>query len=124
MAGLGVGSTRKSGLSTVHLPSVILQGTPIIFVMVSLSDLLCGSNLLISRALNTPSTFPVRHSTLLFRIPSKIPNLYLGFFLCMGSVGFALPTPCHHVGQILVSVSWTGCLLHFPRTTAELVSRP
>ena len=53
----GIGSTRTSGLSTVHSPSVILQGTPITLMMASVSHLLCGSNLLISRTLNTPSAF-------------------------------------------------------------------
>ena len=52
----------------------------------SLSHLLCGSNLLISRALKTQSAFPMRHSALLLRMPSQIHNLYLGFVLFMGSV--------------------------------------
>ena len=85
-AGIGILSTRIPGQSTVHLSFVNLQSTPITFLMASLSHLLFGSNLLVSRTLNTPSAFPMKHSARLFRIPKQIPNLYLGFFLFMGSV--------------------------------------
>ena len=40
IGGIGIGSTRISGLSTLHLPSVILQSTPLLFLMASLSRLL------------------------------------------------------------------------------------
>ena len=75
--GIGIGSTQISGLSAVHLLLVILQRTPLALWTASLSHLLCGSNLLISRALNTPYEFPwnVSHCCLAFR--GKIPNLYL-----------------------------------------------
>ena len=72
--GIGMGSTQASGLSTVHLPPVILHGTPITLLTASVSHLLCGSNLMISRALKKPSAIPVKHSALLFRIPSQIPT--------------------------------------------------
>ena len=137
----GIGFTRIAGLSTVHLLSVILQGTPITLLTVSLSHLLCGSRLLISRALHTPAAAPKKHSALLFRIPSQIPKLYLVFILFTGLLRFALPTPSHHTGQTPVTVSchavsqmvfsrldlsdtWTGCNLQVPPTTAGLASRP
>ena len=47
--GIGIGSTRMSGLNTVHLSTVILPGTPTTFLMAPLSHLLHGSNLLIFR---------------------------------------------------------------------------
>ena len=47
-------STRISGLSTVHLPCVVLRGIPITPLMVSLCHLLYGSSLLISQTLDTP----------------------------------------------------------------------
>ena len=37
--GIGMGSTRTSGLSTVHFPSVILHGTPITLLTASVSHL-------------------------------------------------------------------------------------
>ena len=55
--------------------------TPFTMVTASLSHLLCGSNLLISRALNKPSELPVKHSTPLFLMPSQNPNLCLGLIL-------------------------------------------
>ena len=64
-------STRTSGLSTVHFPSVIFHGTPITLLTASVWHLSWGSNLRISRALNTPSAFPNKISALLFRIPSQ-----------------------------------------------------
>ena len=120
----------------VYPLSVILQSTPITSVTASVSHQLCGSNLLVSHALNTPSAFSMKHSALLFRIPIQIPNLYLGFLMFVKSVEIALPTLSHQVGQILVLASchavsrmassrhdpfdiWTGCILHVPPTTAE-----
>ena len=81
-----IGSTRTSGLSTVHLPSVILQDTPITLSMASMSHLLRGSDLRIPQVLNTPSAFPMKHSAPLLRIPSHIQYLYLVFILFIGSV--------------------------------------
>ena len=69
--GIGIGSTQNSGQSAVHPPSLILQGTTNTFLTASLSHLLCGSNLLISRALNTPSAFPMKRSAQLLRIQAK-----------------------------------------------------
>ena len=71
-------STRTYGLSTVHFPSVILHGTPVILLMVSLSHLSRGPHLRISLALNTPTAFPIKHSALLPRIPSQTPYLISG----------------------------------------------
>ena len=43
MAGIGIGSTRMSALCTVHVPSIILQSSPITFLKASLSHLFCDS---------------------------------------------------------------------------------
>ena len=64
----------------------ISKALPTTLLMASLPQLQYGSNLLISRALHTPSASAMKQSALLFRIPSQIPNLYLGFILFMGSV--------------------------------------
>ena len=69
-AGGGNGSICVTGLSTVHLPSTILHGTPIALLMASLSHLSCCSILLTSRALNTPSAVSTMHSALLFLTPN------------------------------------------------------
>ena len=53
---------------SVYCPSDVLTA--------SLSHLLCGSNRLISRALNSPSAFSMKHCALLFRIPSQIQHLW------------------------------------------------
>ena len=91
----------QKAMEALGSPFVILQSTPITFLMALLSYLQGGSNLLISRAINTPSAFPMKHSALLFRIPSQMPNFYLGFILFMGSV--------QTMGQILDS-----CVGFFP----------
>ena len=76
--GMVIGPTRTPGVFTVHLPSVILQGTPITLLMVSFSHLL--------RALHTPSAYPMKHSVLLFLVQSQIPNVYLGLSCSSESV--------------------------------------
>ena len=143
--GIGMGSTRISGLSTVQLPSVILQGTPIAFLTASLSHLLCGSNLLVSGALNTPSAVPMKHSALLFRhskpdfvlvlrihsvhgvhgdllcqhLPMK-RDKFSGWLLAMQSFEWLLP-----VKIFLTSGQDASCRFHqLPPTTADLASRP
>ena len=97
-AGIGIGSTRFAGLSTVFLPSVILRGTPMTHLMVFLSHLLCGSILLMSRALNTPTAVPKKHSVLLLLVPNKIPNSFMGFILLMGSVKICLDNTFSPIG--------------------------
>ena len=95
--GIGIGSTRTSGLSTVHVPSFHRQRTPFILLMVSLFHLLCGSNLLISRALNTPPAVPMIHSALLFFSPSHSS-------LCSWDLlRFASPTVSHQTRRTLVT---------------------
>ena len=87
-------ATEGVGRGPVELPLCPLstprlsfsKGTPITLMMVSVSHRLCGSNLLISRTLKTPSAFRMKHSALLFRIPSQIPYWYLGCILFIGSV--------------------------------------
>ena len=68
---------------SVYCPSsASLHGTPI---MPSILDCpICGSSLLISRALNTLAAAPLEHAALLFLTPSQIPNLYLELFLFIG----------------------------------------
>ena len=58
--------------------------------MASVSHLSRGANLRISRALNTPPAFPMKHSSMLFRIPSQTPYWYLGFILFIGPVVICL----------------------------------
>ena len=87
------------------LPSVVLQGTPITLLMTSLSHLLCGSNLLISHTLNTPSAFTMKLSTLSFRISSQLPNLYLGIHCAWDLRRLASPTLSHQMRLMFVSVS-------------------
>ena len=97
IGGGGNGLICIVGLSTVHLPSTILHGTPITLLMASLSHLSCCSNLLTSRALNSPSAVTTKHSALLFLSPSHTPNLYLGSILFNGSddIGLASTFSSH-----------------------------
>ena len=53
----------------VFCPSDVCQSPT--FLMAPLSHLLCGANLLISRALKTPSASPIEHSAMLFLFPSQ-----------------------------------------------------
>ena len=84
----------------VHLPSVILQGIlQSTFMTASLSHLLCGSNLRISRALNASSAFPVEIMHYSLRNPTQFPNLHSivtldwlpSHFVCVR----LLTTSCH-----------------------------
>ena len=102
--GIEIGSTRIAGLSTVHLPSVILQSASIAFLTASLSHVHCGSNLLISRALNTSCAFSMTHYALLFRMQCRSPNLHLGFILFMGSVENCFINTFSPTGQFIVTV--------------------
>ena len=104
-SGMGIGSTLTSGLSTVHVPSVNLHGTPITLLVVSLSHLLCGSNLLISRALNTPSASPIKRSAPVVFHSCLVPIFILDSCCSWVQLRFATPTLAHRTGQTLVTVS-------------------
>ena len=140
MTGWDLDLHERKGLYTGHMPSVKLQSIPITLLMASLSHLRCGTNLLISRALNTPSAFPIKHSALLFLIPSQVPNLYLGFILFMGYVEICFANTFSKNGTnscdgfLPCSLSnWrspvatlcgtkTRCCLRVPPSTARLAS--
>ena len=84
----------------------------------TLDGFLVPSALLISRALNTPSALPMKHSALLLRIPSQIPNLYLRFILFMGSVELCFANTCSPNGT-------NSCIGLFPVfRTASSRQRP
>ena len=124
--GMGIASTRTSGMFTVHKPSVNLH-TPITLLMAS--HLPCCSNLLISRALNTPSAVPKKHYALLFLIPNRVTNMYLGFILFMGSVEICLANTFSPNGIFQMvfsrrdhSNTWIACCLHLPPTMVRQVS--
>ena len=95
--------------------------TPITLLMVSLSHLLCGSNLLISRALSAPSAFHMERwdsfrSWDPWRSASPTPSHKTGQTL--------LTISCHAVSQVVfsrlgLSDTCTGCVLHVPPTTAD-----
>ena len=92
-------SISDTGLSTVHLPSTIVRGTPITFVMASLSHLSCCSILLTSRALITPSAVPTKHSALLFLTPS---HTIWGSFYSTVLRRLLSPAPSVRMAQTLV----------------------
>ena len=117
-----------------------LHGTPITLLMASLHHLRCGSSLVISRGLNTPSGFSYQAlGTGCFSFRSKFRTCIWDSFCSWDLWRFALPTLPHQMGQISVTVSvhavfriafsrrdlvdtWIGCCLCGPSITAGLAS--
>ena len=84
----------------------------------------------------------MEHSALLLRIPSQIPNSYLGFILFIGDLRrLVLPAPCQHAEQILASAfpmqsfecclpittlvtsgEDAPCMLHQPRQCGRVIT--
>ena len=97
---------------------------PITLLIASLSYLLWGSNLLTSRALNTPSSVPMKHSALLLLTPSHTPNLYRGFGLFNSSeddvrANTFSPNGTNYCVGLDLSDTCTRCCLHFPPAMAR-----
>ena len=114
---MGIGSTRTSGLSTAHLQSVNLQGTPIALLMVFVLSALRFQ----SSDFTSSNTAPMKHSALLFLSSNQIPNLYLGFILFVGF--FFLPCSLSHNGlPSRPSDTWIGCCLRVPPTAVGLAN--
>ena len=131
------GSTCIVGLSTVHMPSTILHGTPITLLMASLSHLSRCSKLLTSRALNTPSA--VLHEILGTVASHSQPHSELASGIHSVQPFWGYWSRQHHLSawyKLLcwllamqsfkwrrtvstLSGTWTKCFLHVPPTTAR-----
>ena len=115
----------------VHCPPAVCQS-----ITASLSHLLCSSNHLISRTVNTPSA--LKHTAPLILIPRQIPTMHLVYrsWVLLRS---ASPILSHQMGRTLVTAScraasqmavsrrdladtWMGCCLRLPTTTARQTS--
>ena len=122
---------------SVHSPSIMLQSAPITLLTASLSHLLSSSNLRISRALNTPSAFLMKHSALLcFAFQAKSRTLYLGFILFIGSVEICFANtfsrngtnyyvgflPCSLPNGVLTPGQDASCTFHQPRQNKRFIA--
>ena len=135
--GIGIGSTRLSGPSTVHMHFVLLQGTPIAFMRAPLPPFArrCQS----FDVKSSEYTIWIHNETFCIVVShSKLnPEICIWDLFTSWNL-WKYPTHSRHMGQIHVTVSgpaifrmvfsrhdlfdiWTGCILHVPSTTTESV---